>query len=216
VRESIFEFRSEEAPQEYLLVEANNDGGALIKVRSLGGGLASIDVPVTSLPTWGGNCSHEPQHLFSTQPEPPPCGGRSGPKRASENWVRALCSRRSSQMARPHLRGQIVAAVTGFAAGQMKGQRQAVEIDLQVDFGREAAARAAERLIVLPPFAPAAETCARTTVESNIVTRCAVSLIAASASKKASKVPDRLNRQNRFHTLFQCPNVSGRARQVML
>ena len=39
-------------------------------------------------------------------------------------------------------------------------------------------------------------------------TRCAVSLIAASASKKASKVPDRLKRQNRFQSLFQCPNFS--------
>ena len=43
-------------------------------------------------------------------------------------------------------------------------------------------------------LAPAAETWARTTVESNICTRCAVSLIVASASKKASKVPDRLSR----------------------
>jgi transposase InsO family protein len=84
-----------------------------------------------------------------------------------------------------------------------------------VNLGREAATRAAERLIVLPPFAPTAETWARTTVESNIPTRCAVSL-AASASKKASKVPDRLKRQNRFQTLFQCPNLLGRARQVML
>ena len=65
-------------------------------------------------------------------------------------------------------------------------------------------------------LAPAAETWARTTVESNICTRCAVSLNAARASKKASKVPDRLKRQNRFQTLFQCPNFSGRARQVML
>ena len=54
--------------------------------------------------------------------------------------------------------------------------------------------RAAECLIMLPPLAPAAETWARTTVESNICTGCAVSLIAASASKKASKVPDRLKR----------------------
>ena len=53
-----------------------------------------------------------------------------------------------------------------------------------MDFRRETAARTAERLVVLPPFAPAAETCARTTVESNICTRCAVSLIAASASKE--------------------------------
>ena len=83
----------------------------------------------------------------------------------------------------------------------MKGQRQAAEIDLQMDFRRETAARTAERLIILPPFAPAAETWARTTVESNICTRCAVPLMAASASKKASNVPARLNRQNRFQTL---------------
>ena len=53
----------------------------------------------------------------------------------------------------------------------MEGERQAVEVDLEVDLGREAAPRAAERLAGLPPFAPAAETCARTTVESNIWTR---------------------------------------------
>jgi hypothetical protein len=37
-------------------------------------------------------------------------------------------------------------------------ERVAVEIGLEVDFGREAATRAAEGLILLPPFAPAAET----------------------------------------------------------
>ena len=59
------------------------------------------------------------------------------------------------------------------AAGQVEGDRKAVEVGLQVDFGGEAAARAAERLTLLPPFAPAAETWARTTVLSNICTRCA-------------------------------------------
>jgi hypothetical protein len=78
----------------------------------------------------------------------------------------------------------------------------------------EAPARAAERLVVLPPFAPAAETWARTTVESNIWTKCAVSLIAANASKNASKTPVWLSRQNRFQTLFQLPNSAGSARQV--
>jgi len=34
----------------------------------------------------------------------------------------------------------------------------AVEIGLEVDFGRKAATRAAEGLMLLPPFAPAAET----------------------------------------------------------
>jgi hypothetical protein len=54
---------------------------------------------------------------------------------------------------------------------EVKGERQAIEINLEVDLRREAPARAAQRLAVLPPLAPAAETCARTTVESNICTR---------------------------------------------
>jgi hypothetical protein len=50
----------------------------------------------------------------------------------------------------------------------VEGQRSPIQVNLEVDLGREAPARAAERLILLPPFAPAAETWARTTVESNI------------------------------------------------
>jgi hypothetical protein len=61
-----------------------------------------------------------------------------------------------------------IAAVAGLAAGQMEGQRQAVEIGLQMDFGGKPATRAAKSLAFLPPFAPAAETWARTTVESTI------------------------------------------------
>ena len=98
----------------------------------------------------------------------------------------------------------------------MEGERQAVEIDLEVDLGREAAARAAERLTGLPPLAPAAETWARTAVESNIWTKCAVRLNPASAAKKASNTPAWLRRQKRFHTLFQWPNSAGKARHVML
>src|SRR5205085_3192684 len=109
-----------------------------------------------------------------------------------------------------------IAAVAGLAAGQMEGQRQAVEIALQVDFGGKPAARTAEGLAVLPPFAPAAETCARTMVESTICTRCAVPLIPARIASIASNTPLWLNRQNRFHTLFQGPNSVGKARQVML
>ncbi len=92
----------------------------------------------------------------------------------------------------------------------------AVEIGLEVDLGREATTRFAERLGLLPPFAPAADTCARTIVESNICTRCALLLVLASASKNASNVPDWLSRQNRFHTLFQLPRSGGSARHVML
>jgi hypothetical protein len=82
--------------------------------------------------------------------------------------------------------------------------------------GGEAAARAAERLALLPPFAPAAETWARAVVLSNSWTRCAVWLHSASSWKNASNTPERLSRQNRFHTLFHLPNSLGSARQVML
>ena len=79
----------------------------------------------------------------------------------------------------------------------MEADRLAVEVAFEVDLRGEAAARAAERLVFLPPFAPAAETCARTTVESNICTRCALSLSSASASKKTSNTPLSLSRQKR-------------------
>ncbi len=107
-------------------------------------------------------------------------------------------------------------AIAGLAPGEVEGERQTIEVNLEVDLGREASARAPERLPVLPPLAPAAETCARTTVESNICTRCAVWLIPASASKKASNTPAWLSRENRFQTEFQGPNSTGSARQVML
>jgi len=95
-------------------------------------------------------------------------------------------------------------------------ERVAVEIGLEVDFGREAAARAAERLAMLPPFAPAAETWARAVVLSKNWTKCAVWLHSASNWKNASNTPERLSRQNRFHTLFHLPNSPGSARHVML
>jgi len=107
-------------------------------------------------------------------------------------------------------------AVAGLASGQVEVEGIAVEIGLDVDFGRETAARAAERLAMLPPFAPAAETWARTVVLSKNWTKCAVWLHSASNWKNASNTPERLRRQNRFHTLFQLPNSRGSARHVML
>jgi hypothetical protein len=61
-----------------------------------------------------------------------------------------------------------IAVVAGLAAGQVEGQGQAVEIAFQVDLGGKPAARAPECLALVPPFAPAAETWARTIVESTI------------------------------------------------
>jgi hypothetical protein len=60
------------------------------------------------------------------------------------------------------------AAITGFTAGEMEGNWQVTEVGLQVNLGRETATRAAKRLIMLPPFAPAAETWSRTTVDEHL------------------------------------------------
>jgi hypothetical protein len=59
-------------------------------------------------------------------------------------------------------------AVAGLTFREVERERSPIQVNLEVDLGREASARAAERLAVLPPLAPAAETWARTTVESNI------------------------------------------------
>lgn len=108
------------------------------------------------------------------------------------------------------------AAVARRAAGQRESKGPAGEVGLDVDLGREPAARAAERLTVLPPWAPAAETRARSTVEADTRTRCAVALSEARASRKASSTPERPSRQSRPQTLFQVPNPAGNARQVTL
>ena len=51
-----------------------------------------------------------------------------------------------------------VASVEGFAAGQVEGDDVPGGVRFCVDFRGEAAARASERLLFLPPFAPAADT----------------------------------------------------------
>ncbi len=55
-------------------------------------------------------------------------------------------------------RGLEFCAVAGLAASQVEVERVAVEVSLEVDFGRETAARAPKGLAMLLPFAPAAET----------------------------------------------------------
>ena len=98
----------------------------------------------------------------------------------------------------------------------MESDGQTFEIRFEVDFRGETAPRAPERLRVLPPFAPAADTWARTTVLSNICTSAAVGLVSARSWKNTSNTPAWLSRQNRFQTLFQLPKYAGKARQVML
>ena len=93
--------------------------------------------------------------------------------------------------------------VAGLVPGQVEIERQALLIALDVDLRPELATRTPEGLAFLPLFAPAAETCARIEVLSNIWISPAVRLHAASASKNASKVPDCDRRQNRFQAVFQ-------------
>ena len=78
--------------------------------------------------------------------------------------------RHGKGLAREH-RAPVVGAPAGHHRRERDGQREdsghqqddrrhveALEVDLEVDLGREAAAGAAERLSLLPPLAPAAET----------------------------------------------------------
>src|SRR4051812_32196771 len=48
-------------------------------------------------------------------------------------------------------------AVAGLTLRKVEGKRPSIEINLEVDLGREAPARAAQRRSLLPPLAPAAE-----------------------------------------------------------
>jgi hypothetical protein len=57
-------------------------------------------------------------------------------------------------------------AVGDLAAGEHEGERSAVGVGQRVDFRRAPAARAADGLIFLPPFPPAAERWAFTAEES--------------------------------------------------
>ena len=83
-----------------------------------------------------------------------------------------------------------------------------------MDFGREAAARAAERfLFLIPPFTPAACWCARTIVESMACSSSAGGPREASVSNAASQTPSLLQREKRTKTEFQLPYRSGISRQ---
>src|SRR5262249_9978391 len=81
-----------------------------------------------------------------------------------------------------------------------------------MDFGAQAATRAANGLIFSPPFlAPAACWWARTIVESTI--RYSKSGSSESASKMRHQTRLVLHRLKRRKTLFHSPNTSGRSRQ---
>src|SRR5260221_7687885 len=95
-------------------------------------------------------------------------------------------------------------------AGEDETHRQAQAAHRHVDLAGQAATRAANGLILSPPFAPAACWCARTMVESMI--RYSKSGSSARAAKMRCQTPLWLPRSKRRHTLFQLPKAEGRSR----
>src|SRR5262245_52463278 len=88
-----------------------------------------------------------------------------------------------------------------FTAGHVERQRVTFGIRAEVDFGREAAARAPERFPrLIPPFTPAACWCARTIVESMACSLSAGGPRLASVSNAASHTPSLLQRVKRTKT----------------
>jgi hypothetical protein len=92
--------------------------------------------------------------------------------------------------ARPNIRTDVeqldMRRVGGLASGQIESDDVVRRVRFGVNFFGIAAARTPERLSSLPPLAPAADTCARTTVAPNTWIKCADALNAASASNKAT------------------------------
>jgi hypothetical protein len=104
-------------------------------------------------------------------------------------------------------------AVVGLAGRQNHADGQALAVGAKVDFGREATARAAKTLVLNPPFAPAAQWCARTMVLSIICKASASPPPSASACNSTSQMPLSVQRRNCRQTEFQLPSSLGRSRQ---
>ena len=66
-------------------------------------------------------------------------------------------------------KGQNEAKIATLSGCYLDGERPALAVDNSVDFGRAPAARAADRVVEGPPFAPAAERCALMYVESIVI-----------------------------------------------
>ena len=105
------------------------------------------------------------------------------------------------------------AGLVRLAGREDESERQAAGVAAQVQLGGEPAARAAQRLAVLPPLAPAACWWARTTVLSSICTRSSAAPLPARAAKTASSTPRSRQRAKRRQTVFHFPYRAGIARQ---
>jgi hypothetical protein len=101
-------------------------------------------------------------------------------------------------------------AVVDLAGREDKAQRVAEGVDGDMDFRGRAAARAADRLNLGPPFPPAECWCARTIVASMMT------LSRSGSSLTCSRIRDHTpllhQREKRRKTEFQAPNSAGRSR----
>lgn len=102
--------------------------------------------------------------------------------------------------------------IVNLAARQHQGVEPAELVAQRMDFGGGTAARAADRLFLRPPFAPAADRCARTAVLSTMASSGG-SAHPARAAKSCCHSPRWLQRLNRLNTVVRGPYTSGSARQ---
>ena len=102
-------------------------------------------------------------------------------------------------------------AVVTLARQQDEARHIAQSIDKRDDLGRQAAARAADSLILSPPFAPAP--CRWTLMIVPSMSAYSKSGSSESAAKIRSKAPLSAQRRKRFQTVPHLPNASGKSRQ---
>jgi len=99
----------------------------------------------------------------------------------------------------PHSADQAIGnwTIVRFASGQQDGDQASFNICECVDFRVASSARAADSLLLLPPFPPAAERWAFTCVES-IICVSADRPFPASSRNRFSQMPRRAQRTNRL------------------
>src|SRR5215471_5661677 len=106
----------------------------------------------------------------------------------------------------------------GFGLGRLvhlsgrekQAQDIAEGIDGNVNLGAQTSTRSPDRLLLNPPFPPAACWCARMTVPSMMIDSKSGS--SANAARIRSQIPALAQRRKRFHTLFHLPKNGGRSR----
>jgi hypothetical protein len=95
-------------------------------------------------------------------------------------------------------------AIGNLAAGEQEGDGATVLVGQGVDFGGAAAARAADRLVPLPPFPPEAQRCAFTAEES-INTSAGAPPAVARAWNRPDQTPLAAQRWKRLYNVLRGP-----------